>query len=199
MLGRIAHWTRRVRGRSLHLVGAAALAGTAALTLAASTAAASEGLFGDQSGGAFQILAPGEEGGFIPGTDSTNQGILYDKLTALQGNITTKELAKYYLSEKFGVTGAIVRTETPIAGLKIERDVNDIPHIFGETRAEAMYGSGWVAAAGPRAAAAARPRSGVRGGAERPGRERRSNCCSNGRSFTPSAQASSSSKRRSSR
>jgi Penicillin amidase len=39
-----------------------------------------------------------------------------------------------------------VRTEEPEPGLVIERDQNDIPHVFGQTRAEVMFGSGWVAA-----------------------------------------------------
>ena len=57
------------------------------------------------------------------------------------------DLSRYYLSEKFGVTGPIVRREqTGRPGLQILRDKYDIPHIYGKTRADVMFGSGWVAA-----------------------------------------------------
>ena len=37
--------------------------------------------------------------------------MLYNALTPLQGNITPADLSKYYLSEKFGVQGPVVRSE----------------------------------------------------------------------------------------
>ena len=43
--------------------------------------------------------------------------------------------------------GTPLRTEeTGRAGLEIIRDSHDIPHIFGTTRSDVMFGSGWVAA-----------------------------------------------------
>ena len=45
------------------------------------------------------------------------------------------------------MTGPIVRREqTGRPGLQILRDSNDIPHIYGRTRDDVMFGSGWVAA-----------------------------------------------------
>ncbi len=45
------------------------------------------------------------------------------------------------------MTGSVLRSEsTGRAGLEILRDSHDIPHIFGTTRADVMFGSGWVAA-----------------------------------------------------
>jgi acyl-homoserine lactone acylase PvdQ len=123
-----------------------ALIGLAVCVLAALSAAPA-GAFTDLSGGAFQILAPGQEGGFTPGPFSTDQGALYDALTPLQGKVSTRKLEHDYLSEKFGVTGLVLRVEnTGRAGLEIVRDSHDIPHIYGETRADVMFGSGWVAA-----------------------------------------------------
>jgi acyl-homoserine lactone acylase PvdQ len=122
------------------------LGGLAACLLAA-LGAAPAGAFTDLSGGAFQILAPGEEGGYPPNAFSTDQGVLYNALTSLQGNVTTRKLEHDYLSEKFGVVGPVLRVEyTGRAGLEIVRDSHDIPHIYGETRADVMFGSGWVAA-----------------------------------------------------
>jgi acyl-homoserine lactone acylase PvdQ len=100
----------------------------------------------DYSGPAFNILAPGEFGG-LPATQySTDQGLLYNALTPLEGHVTAADVAKDYLSEKFGVIGPVVRTERPETGLTILRDKNDIPHVYGKTRADVMFGSGWVAA-----------------------------------------------------
>src|SRR5262249_27145593 len=101
----------------------------------------------DYSGPAYQILAPGEYGALPSTVDSTDQGMLYDALTPLQGNVTAADLERYFLSEKFGVNGPVVRSEdTGRAGLKILRDSYDIPHIYGRTRDDVMFGSGWVAA-----------------------------------------------------
>ena len=113
------------------------------LTLGASQAAAQD----DFSGPAYQILAPGEYGA-IPGTvNSTDQGMLYDALTPLQANVTAADLERYYLSEKFGISGPVARSEnTGRPGLQILRDSYDIPHISGRTRDDVMFGSGWVAA-----------------------------------------------------
>jgi len=101
----------------------------------------------DFSGPAFNILAPGQFGGVPANQYSTDQGKLYDALTPLQGHVTAADLSRYYLSEKFGVTGPVVRGEqTGRAGLQILRDSHDIPHISGRTRDDVMFGSGWVAA-----------------------------------------------------
>ncbi len=53
-----------------------------------------------------------------------------------------------YVSEKFQEPHEAGDTEefTSRPGLEIWRDKHDIPHIFGATRGDVMYGSGWVAA-----------------------------------------------------
>ena len=122
-----------------------ALGGLAALLLSA-LAAVPASAFTDDSGGAFQILAPGEEGLNPFSPYSTDQGALYNDLTGLQGRVSPKAIEKDYLSEKFGVTGPVLRTELPIPGLEIVRDSHDIPHVYGATRGDVMFGSGWVAA-----------------------------------------------------
>jgi acyl-homoserine lactone acylase PvdQ len=101
----------------------------------------------DFSGPAFQILAPGEDGGLPATVNSTDQGMLYDRLTPLQGNVTAADLESDYVSEKFGVSGPVMRSEnTGRPGLQILRDRYDIPHIYGRTRDDVMFGAGWVAA-----------------------------------------------------
>jgi acyl-homoserine lactone acylase PvdQ len=101
----------------------------------------------DLSGPAYQILAPGESGAVPTETFSQDQGELYDKLTSLGGKVGTLTLKNDFLSEKFGVQGSVLRSEsTGRPGLEILRDSHDIPHISGETRADVMFGAGWVAA-----------------------------------------------------
>jgi acyl-homoserine lactone acylase PvdQ len=101
----------------------------------------------DYSGPAYNILAPGEYGAIPPTVNSTDQGMLYDALTPLQGNVTAADLKRYFLSEKFGVSGPVVRSEnTGRPGLRLLRDRYDVPHIYGRTRDDVMFGSGWVAA-----------------------------------------------------
>jgi Penicillin amidase len=78
---------------------------------------------------------------------SSEQGQLYDDLTPLQGHVTAADLKRFYLSEKFGVKGPVIgREQTGRPGLRILRDDHDIPHIYGKTRADVMFGAGWVAA-----------------------------------------------------
>ncbi len=101
----------------------------------------------DFSGPAFNILAPGQFGGLPANQYSTDQGQLYDALTPLQGHVSPADVSRLYLSEKFGVSGPVVRREqTGRPGLQILRDRNDIPHIYGTSRDDVMFGSGWVAA-----------------------------------------------------
>jgi Penicillin amidase len=121
--------------------------GVLAALVAALLIAAPAGARVDFSGPAFNILASGEFGGLPANQYSTDQGRLYDALTPLRGHVTTADLSRYYLSEKFGVTGPVVRREqTGRPGLQILRDSHDIPHIYGRTRDDVMFGSGWVAA-----------------------------------------------------
>jgi acyl-homoserine lactone acylase PvdQ len=121
--------------------------GLAATVVSILLLAAPAGARVDFSGPAFNILAPGEFGGLPANQYSTDQGKLYDALTPLGGHVTPADLQRLYLSEKFGVTGPVVRSEqTGRPGLQILRDNHDIPHIYGHTRDDVMFGSGWVAA-----------------------------------------------------
>ncbi len=130
--------------RALRRLALAVVSCFALLALAAVPA----GAFEDFSGGAFQILPPGAEGGLQEGKYSRDQAKLYEKLTPKKGNVTQETIEADYLPEKFGdnAGGGVLRTENPKAGVEIIRDKHDIPHINGATRSDVMYGSGWVAA-----------------------------------------------------
>jgi acyl-homoserine lactone acylase PvdQ len=91
------------------------------------------------------VLPPGEGGSLPPGPHSTDQIPLYDGLTPLAGHVTASDLTRYFKDAPLGDTHG--QTESvPDAGLRIIRDGYGVPHIFGETRADAEFGAGWVAA-----------------------------------------------------
>jgi acyl-homoserine lactone acylase PvdQ len=125
-----------------------ALAGALGCLMAAFAAAPAGATVSDYSGGAYQILAPGEEGGIIPGPFSSDQAEMYNALTHLEGKVFQHALEKDYVSEKLQEPDHAGDTEefTSRPGVEIWRDSHDIPHIFGATRGDVMYGSGWVAA-----------------------------------------------------
>ncbi len=148
--------TRMVGGRLGGWLGRLCCAGLLACVGPAITAGGAAAYSStDDSGGAYQILAPGAEGAVSAGPYSTDQGQLYSALTPKEGRVTQSLIESDYVSEKFfqGAPPAVCAeprvvpcTEKPKPGLEIVRDSHDIPHIFGETRADVMFGSGWAAA-----------------------------------------------------
>ena len=74
------------------------------IAVAAIPAASAETLE-DFSGGAYQILPPGAEGGLEQGKYARDQAKLYEKLTPKRGKVTQETIEKDYLPEKFGVRG----------------------------------------------------------------------------------------------
>ncbi len=101
----------------------------------------------DYAGQAYNILAPGEDGGLPATANSTDQARLYDALTPKLGNITAGDIASLFKSERLGFTGTPKRVEHPASGAlhaTIYRDSYDVPHIYGTTRADVMFGMGWA-------------------------------------------------------
>jgi acyl-homoserine lactone acylase PvdQ len=119
----------------------------AACVIALAAVPASASARTDFTSQAYNVLAPGETGGLPPNANSTDQARLYDALTPRSGNVSAADLPRYFKSERFGVQGRVKRTErTGRRGLRIQRDRFDVAHVFGRTRADVMFGSGWVAA-----------------------------------------------------
>jgi len=72
---------------------------------------------------------------------------MYDSLPTQADQVTDSNLRDYFKDESFGVApGNIERTETPEPGLTIAWDTWGVPHIQGQTREEAMFGTGYAAA-----------------------------------------------------
>ena len=121
--------------------------GLAAAVVATLLAAVPAAARTDFSGPAFNILAPGEFGGLPANQYSTDQGYALRRADPAAGQRHGRGRDRYYLSEKFGVTGPVIRRErTGRPGLQILRDSHDIAHVYGRTRDDVMFGSGWVAA-----------------------------------------------------
>ena len=119
-------------------------AAAGALVLGAATGDAAPRI--DFAGVALNVLPPGQTGELGVGRHSVDQIALYDGLTPLGGNITQRDLTRYYKSARFGVEGKPERTTRPRAGLRIVRDRWGVPHVYGRTRADVEFGAGWVTA-----------------------------------------------------
>jgi acyl-homoserine lactone acylase PvdQ len=100
-------------------------------------------------GAAFNILPPGQAGGFLFNTNSRDQIPLYDGLTPLQDNVSAADLPQYFKPNVFGLGGlSLQRTQTfpSRPGLVVRRDSFSVPHIDAQNRDDAMYAVGFVTA-----------------------------------------------------
>jgi acyl-homoserine lactone acylase PvdQ len=73
---------------------------------------------------------------------------MYSSLTTAAGSITPGTLANYFKDATFGVpAGDAESTQSPEPGVTIVRDRQyGVPHIYGDTRAELMFGIGYATA-----------------------------------------------------
>jgi acyl-homoserine lactone acylase PvdQ len=136
------------------MLGAALLAGSAA-------ADAVQPYGTDDAGGFRNVLPPGENGldtlpqvlGFkssktIPPHYDDQQG-LYENLLYGSPTLTDEGIPNYFKDATFGVpAGEVESSIEPKAGVTILRDkAYGVPHVYGETRADTMFGAGYAGAA----------------------------------------------------
>jgi acyl-homoserine lactone acylase PvdQ len=100
----------------------------------------------DYAAVALNILAPGQSGSLRFPATASDQLPLYDGLTPRLGNVTARDLTRFFKPERLGVSGRVVRVERPRPGLRIERDRWDVPHVYGRTRADVEFGAGYATA-----------------------------------------------------
>jgi len=100
----------------------------------------------DYAAVALNVLPPGQSGDLLFPPTASDQLRLYDGLTPRAGNVRPSDLTRYFKSERFGVTGKVVRTERPRPGLRILRDRWGVPHVYGRTRADVEFGAGYATA-----------------------------------------------------
>jgi acyl-homoserine lactone acylase PvdQ len=100
----------------------------------------------DYAAVALNVLPPGESGDLLFPPTANDQLRLYDGLTPKRGSVSSADLSRYFKSERFGVSGKVVRTERPRSGVRILRDRWDVPHVYGRTRADVEFGAGYATA-----------------------------------------------------
>jgi acyl-homoserine lactone acylase PvdQ len=133
-----------------------------ALAVAAPASAATPRPYGTNDAGGFRnVLPPGENGldtlaqifafrgtGAIP-PHFADQQPLYENLVYGAPGLTDAGVGAYFKDATFGVpAGEIASTIEPKPGVTIVRDAAyGIPHIYGDTRADTMFGAGYAGAA----------------------------------------------------
>src|SRR3954449_4882097 len=131
-----------------------------ALTLAAPAQAAVDPYGSDDAGGFRNVLPAGEAGtdnaaalvaftggGTRPAHWADPQP-LYENLLYASPGLTHEQIADYYKDATFGVReGDTASTESPRKGVTIVRDRGyGVPHIYGDTRDDVMFGTGYAGA-----------------------------------------------------
>jgi acyl-homoserine lactone acylase PvdQ len=137
----------------------AALAVGALLTPSAGAAPQPYGT--NDSGGFRNVLPPGANGldsfqqllefkglGHLPPHFSDQQA-LYENLLYAAPTLSEAQIPSYYKDATFGVpAGEVESTVEPRPGATIVRDkAFGVPHIYGDTRADTMFGAGYAGAA----------------------------------------------------
>jgi acyl-homoserine lactone acylase PvdQ len=102
----------------------------------------------DYAQAAFDILPSGQYGSVPPPAQAADQAKLYDALTPLSGNVTARDLTRFFKSERLGTDGqGPLRVEPTVRpGLRIVHDKFHVPHVYGTTDDDVMFGAGYVEA-----------------------------------------------------
>jgi Penicillin amidase len=95
-----------------------------------------------------QLIQYEASGGKIRPPHNDDQLAMYSNLTTAAPNIQESQIGDYYKDATFGVrAGDVQSTESPEPGVTIVRDKQfGVPHIYGDTRAELMFGIGYATA-----------------------------------------------------
>jgi acyl-homoserine lactone acylase PvdQ len=133
----------------------------AMLASAAPVGAAVQPYGTNDAGGFRNVLPPGENGlatfpqilsfrgsGALP-PHFADQQPLYENLVYGSPTLTDAQVPNYFKDATFGVPPAdVASTVTPRPGVTIVRDsAYGVPHIYGDTRADTMFGAGYAGAA----------------------------------------------------
>jgi len=86
------------------------------------------------------------QGGSAPAS-YTDQLPMYTELLKAEPTLTAADLDKFFKDTSFGAKPEdVVRTARPRAGVAILRDRYNVPHVYGQTRADTMFGAGYASA-----------------------------------------------------
>ncbi len=112
----------------------------------------------DGGGTVLNVLPPGQgrymngpelaaaQGGGPQPAHNTDQLALYDSLVQGTPGLTVADLPTYFKDATFGVKPEDIESEySPREGVTVVRDVAfGVPHVYGATRADVMFGAGYV-------------------------------------------------------
>jgi acyl-homoserine lactone acylase PvdQ len=131
-----------------------------ALAGASAAAAAVQPYGANDAGGFRNVLPPGENGldtfgdvaifktTGLPPAHYADQQPLYENLLYVAPSLTDAQVGDYFKDATFGVPpGQVESTIEPKPGVAIVRDKGyGVPHIYGDTRADTMFGAGYAGA-----------------------------------------------------
>lgn len=132
-----------------------------AALLAPAAGAAPQPYGTNDAGGFRNVLPPGSNGlatlpqvfafraGGAPPPHFADQQPLYEGLLYAAPGPSDEQVLSHFKDATFGVPpGQVAATVSPRPGVTIQRDAAfGVPHIYGDTRADTMFGAGWAAAA----------------------------------------------------
>jgi acyl-homoserine lactone acylase PvdQ len=136
------------------------VAALALLIAAPQAVAASPAPYGQNDAGGFRNVLPAGEQGLATLGDLAafeaqhtvpphfnDQLPMYENLVYAAPTLTDAQVPNFYKDATFGVQDSkVASVEHPEPGLTIVRDQYDVPHIYGDTRAEVMFGTGYAGA-----------------------------------------------------
>jgi acyl-homoserine lactone acylase PvdQ len=116
--------------------------------------------YGQNDAGGFRNVLPAGEQGLATIADLAkfqtqhtipphfdDQLPMYENLVYAAPTLTDAQVPNFYKDATFGVQDQnVASVEHPELGLTIIRDQYDVPHIYGETRAEVTFGTGYAGA-----------------------------------------------------
>jgi acyl-homoserine lactone acylase PvdQ len=83
-----------------------------------------------------------------PGPNADVQAKMYNDLTPRFDSVNDSDLASFFKSEQLGPATVVSEETIPARpGVVIRRDDFNVPHVFGQTNDDVIFGAGWVAAA----------------------------------------------------
>ncbi|HEX8743296.1 MAG TPA: penicillin acylase family protein [Thermoleophilaceae bacterium] len=110
-----------------------------------SLACAPAALAADFADPAFNILPSGQYQ--LAGPNAAAQAEMYNALTPRYDNVTDADLPSFFKSAALGPAKVVSEETIPAhPGVTIKRDDFNVPHIYGQTNDDVIFGAGWVAA-----------------------------------------------------
>ena len=83
-----------------------------------------------------------------PGPNAARQAEMYNNLTPRYDQVGDADLTTFFKSEQLGPATVVSEETIPgRPGVVIRRDDFNVPHVFGQTDDDVLFGAGWVAAA----------------------------------------------------